>query len=214
MFKNKINGVYKYFSSLDTVTKTILVINVIAYLFLVIQYGFDAIFGLNVEQLLEIGGVTGNSPLVTTLFSMFLHYSIFHFLINMVILVLLSRTINDHFSQMTYLIVYSLAGIIGNLVSQDFTPKVVSIGASGGIYGLVGLLLISAIFKKKYPQLNDMFMFIFVTAIIFVIGTFFSEISNVTTHIIGLLIGGGSALLIQNFKLEVYKGTEDENNVS
>ncbi|HDF6048345.1 TPA: rhomboid family intramembrane serine protease [Staphylococcus aureus] len=214
MFKNKINGVHRYFSSLDTVTKTILVINVIAYLFLVIQYGFDAIFGLNVEQLLEIGGVTGNSPLVTTLFSMFLHYSIFHFLINMVILVLLSRTINDHFSQMTYFIVYLLSGIIGNLVSQDFTPKVVSIGASGGIYGLVGLLLISAIFKKKYPQLNDMFMFIFVTAIIFVVGTFFSEISNVTAHIIGLVIGGGSALLIQNFKLEVYKETEDENNVS
>lgn len=203
--KSKLKSIYQFFASLDTVTKTLLWINLIAYIFVVIQYGMDAIWGLNVEQLLTIGGVTGDSPLVSVLISMFLHYSLLHFVINTAILVLLSRTVNANFSPMEYLLVYLLAGIVGNLIAQDFIPKVVSVGASGGIYGLIGLLLISALFKKKFPELNAMFMFIFITAIVFIVGTFFSAISNVTSHIIGLLIGSGSAFLIQNFKLEVYR---------
>ncbi|NMK79556.1 rhomboid family intramembrane serine protease, partial [Staphylococcus capitis] len=109
--KSKLKSIYQFFASLDTVTKTLLWINLIAYIFVVIQYGMDAIWGLDVEQLLTIGGVTGDSPLVSVLISMFLHYSLLHFVINMAILVLLSRTVSANFSPMEYLLVYLLAGI-------------------------------------------------------------------------------------------------------
>ena len=136
--KKKPSAFNKYFTSLDTVTKVIVSLNVIAYLLLVINYKFEAVFGLNVEQLLNVGGVTGDSPLTTVLFSMFAHYSLLHFVINMAVLVLLSRTINANFSQTTYLYVYLLSGIIGNLITREFSPNIVSVGASGGVYGLVG----------------------------------------------------------------------------
>ncbi|PTK44903.1 hypothetical protein BUZ69_12535 [Staphylococcus saprophyticus] len=195
----------KYFTSLDTVTKVIVSLNVIAYLLLVINYKFEAVFGLNVEQLLNVGGVTGDSPLTTVLFSMFAHYSLLHFVINMAVLVLLSRTINANFSQTAYLYVYLLSGIIGNLITREFSPNIVSVGASGGVYGLVGLLLVCALFKRKYPDLNEMFMFIFITAIVFIVGTFFSPMANLTSHIVGFVIGGISGLIIQNFKMEVIR---------
>ncbi|MGP5096129.1 rhomboid family intramembrane serine protease [Staphylococcus equorum] len=195
----------QFFTSLDTVTKVILTLNVIAFLLLFFNYQFDAIIGLNVEQLLNVGGVTGESPLITILFSMFAHHSLIHFLVNMVVLVLLSRTIHANFSPMTYLSVYLLAGMIGNLITRDFNPNIVSVGASGGIYGLVGLLLICALSKRKYPDLNEMFMFIFITAIIFVVGTFLSPMANLLTHIIGFAVGCISGFIAQIFKLEVIR---------
>ncbi|OEK58859.1 rhomboid family intramembrane serine protease [Staphylococcus equorum] len=194
-----------FFTSLDTVTKVLLSLNVIAYLLLIFNYKFDAIIGLNVEQLLNVGGVTGESPLNTILFSMFAHHSLLHFLINMVVLVLLSRTIHANFSPMTYLSVFLLSGMIGNIITRDFNPNIVSVGASGGIYGLVGLLLICALSKRKYPDLNDMFMFIFITAIIFVVGTFLSPMANLTTHIVGFAVGCISGFIAQIFKLEVIR---------
>lgn len=195
----------QFFSSLDIVTKTLLTLNTIVYLLLICNYKIDAILGLNVEQLLNIGGVTGSSPLSTILFAMFAHYSLIHFLVNMVILVLLSRTIKANFTPMTYLYVYLLSGVIGNLITRDFNPNVVSIGASGGIFGLVGITLICALSKRKYPDLNEMFMFIFITAIVFVVGTFFSPMANLTTHIVGFVIGCISGVIAIIFKLEVIR---------
>lgn len=195
----------RFFTSLDTVTKTLLSLNIIAYILIVSNYGLDAIRGLNVEQLLNIGGVSGGSPFITILLSMFLHYSFLHIIVNMGVLVLLSRTINDNFSQMAYLFVFLISGIIGNFIAQDYTPNIVSVGASGGIYGLIGLLLVSALFKKKYPDLYSIFFLIFITAVVFVIGTFFSPMANLTTHIIGIIVGCGSAFLLQNFKMEVIR---------
>jgi len=194
-----------FFTSLDSVTKVLVSLNFIAYILIVFNYQLNAIFGLNVEQLLNIGGVTGDSPLNTVLIAMFAHYSLMHFVINMGVLVLLSRTIHANFSPMTYLFVFLLAGIIGNLITRDFNPNIVSVGASGGIYGLVGLLLICSLSKRKYPDLNEMFMFIFITAIVFVVGTFFSPMANLTTHIIGFVIGCVSGIITQIFKLEVIR---------
>ena len=202
---NKESSFIHFFTSLDTVTKVLLSLNLIAYVLVVIDYGFDAIFGLDVEQLLNIGGVTGESPLITLLFSMFVHYSLMHFLVNMVILILLSRTVQSNFTPMTYLCVYLLSGMIGNLITREFNPNVVSLGASGCIYGLIGLLLICSLSKRKYPYLNDMFMFIFVTAVVFVVSTFFSPMTNQISHIVGLVIGGISGVIALIFKLEVIR---------
>jgi len=203
--EKKHSSFIRFFTSLDSVTKVLVSLNVVAYLLIIFNYQMNAIFGLNVEQLLNIGGVTGDSPLITVLLAMFAHYSLIHFVINMAVLILLSRTIHANFSPMTYLIVFLLSGIIGNVITRDFNPNIVSVGASGGVYGLVGLLLICALSKRKYPDLHEMFMFIFITAIVFVIGTFFSPMANLTTHIVGFIIGCASGLIIQIFKLEVIR---------
>lgn len=205
MNNQKKSPIIQYFVSLDTVTKTLLSINVIAYILMLFSYSTDGVFGLNVEQLLTIGGTTGDSPTSNLLISMFLHFSFIHLAVNMIVLVFLSRIISDNFSPMAYLYTYLLSGIVGNIVAKDYIPNVVSVGASGGIYGLIGLLLISALFKKKYPDINEMFLFIFVTAIVFVFGTLFSEMANITAHIVGLLVGCLVATILQFFKLEVYR---------
>ncbi|MDK7284279.1 rhomboid family intramembrane serine protease [Staphylococcus pettenkoferi] len=208
--KKKQPAFIRFFTSLDTVTKVLVSLNVIAYILLLVDYKSSAIVGLNVEQLVNIGGITGDSPLITILLSMFAHYSLLHFVINMAVLILLSRTISANFHQSTYLYVYLLSGLGGNFITKLFTPDIVSIGASGSIYGLIGLLLICALFKRKYPDLNGMFMFIFVTAIVFIVGTFFSPMANLTSHIAGFVIGVIGGLIAQFFKLEVIR----ENNAN
>lgn len=87
MNNQKKSPIIQYFVSLDTVTKTLLSINVIAYILMLFSYSTDAVFGLNVEQLLTIGGTTGDSPTSNLLISMFLHFSFIHLAVNMIVLV-------------------------------------------------------------------------------------------------------------------------------
>ena len=79
--------------------------------------------------------------------SMFLHFSVEHLLFNMLMLALLGRELEPVKGYIRYLITYFVSGIGGNIVSMGMilmtTParNVVSAGASGAIFGLVGATL-------------------------------------------------------------------------
>ncbi|MCO4327905.1 rhomboid family intramembrane serine protease [Staphylococcus agnetis] len=208
MEKQQSSSFIRFFTTLDAVTKVLLVINVIAYLLILIEFKKEAIFGLDIEHIIQVGGVSGESNWTTILISMFIHYNLMHVMVNMAILVMLSRMITHYFSPMTYLGVYLFSGIIGNIITKDFAPNIVSLGASGGIYGLIGLLLLSALIKKKYPDLNDMFLIILVMAITFVVLSFLSPISNNISHIAGMSVGVVLGLFIQIFKCEVIRESD------
>lgn len=204
--KNKLsNSRGSFFTSLDGVTKTLLSINVLAYILTIIEYPASIFKGLNIEQLLNIGAVTESSALTTIFISLFLHYNLMHFIINMAVLALLSHTVSDNFSPMSYLSVYLLSGVAGNIITILFAPNVVAVGASGCIFGLVGMLLICSLQKNKFPKLNDLFMWIFITALVFFIATFFSNMTNGISHITGMVTGGIIGYAISIFKIEVFR---------
>ncbi len=81
--------------------------------------------------------------------AMFLHFDIGHLANNMVMLVAVGRYVEKEMDTIKFMIVYIISGLIGNVLSilgDIYSGKyVVSAGASGAVFGLVGALLAMAI---------------------------------------------------------------------
>jgi len=101
-------------------------------------------FGYNTELLVLLGANFG--PLVKSgeiyrlVACMFLHAGIMHFGFNMYSLFIVGPRVEDFFGKWKFLLIYFLSGICGSLLSVGMNANVVSIGASGAIFGLFGAL--------------------------------------------------------------------------
>ena len=84
---------------------------------------------------------------------MFLHFDMNHLLSNMMSLFFLGNEVEKQYGKVRFVIIYFLSGIIGSLISVCYYnyigDSVVSAGASGAIYGLMGAVLVNIIQNKK-----------------------------------------------------------------
>jgi membrane associated rhomboid family serine protease/Flp pilus assembly protein TadD len=74
---------------------------------------------------------------------MFLHSGIWHIVFNMWCLWDLGALCEQLYGRWTYLCIYLITGIAGGLASVAWNPGVLSVGASGAIFGLAGALAAS-----------------------------------------------------------------------
>ena len=80
--------------------------------------------------------------LIRLVSSVFLHAGILHLLCNMYSLYIIGPQLESFFGKTKFIIIYIVSGIVGNLLSLAFLQdNVVSVGASGAIFGLLGALL-------------------------------------------------------------------------
>lgn len=91
--------------------------------------------------------------------SMFLHFGIDHLLNNMLVLAVMGKYLERHVGKGKYLFIYLIAGLVGNIVSlylniYQHTLNVVSAGASGAIFGVIGAILCIVI--KNYGRIEDL----------------------------------------------------------
>ncbi len=74
---------------------------------------------------------------------MFLHRGFFHIAMNMWCLWNLGTLCESLYGRWTYAAVYLITGVAGGLASVAWNPGVLSVGASGAIFGLTGALIAS-----------------------------------------------------------------------
>ncbi|WP_455364018.1 rhomboid family intramembrane serine protease [[Eubacterium] cellulosolvens] len=74
--------------------------------------------------------------------SLFVHANILHLLGNLFFLLIFGLRSEDLFNNKTYLMVYFSSGLVGNLLTLLGDPYLISIGASGAIFGLFGASVI------------------------------------------------------------------------
>lgn len=91
--------------------------------------------------------------------SMFLHFGIDHLINNMLVLAVMGHYLEKQIGKGKYLFLYLGAGIIGNLVSlymsiYQHSIDVVSAGASGAIFGVVGGIL--CVILKNHGRIEDL----------------------------------------------------------
>ncbi|MEE9379086.1 MAG: rhomboid family intramembrane serine protease [Candidatus Lokiarchaeia archaeon] len=118
--------------------------------------------------------------------SMFLHGDPIHLLSNMFALLLFGATVenNKSISKTQFLIIYFVSGLIGNLFSLIFLPlDAISLGASGAIFGLIGVVF--TIIATDDRSL----LFFALFYLVFFIATSFMPGINFWAHIFGLLGG-------------------------
>ncbi|MDB5338990.1 MAG: hypothetical protein JWN70_4609 [Planctomycetaceae bacterium] len=122
------------------VTPTLLVVNV-AYFIVMVSQGVDFLQP-EVPQLLEWGAnyapLTWNGQPWRLLSSFFIHFGILHLAVNMWSLWSVGRMLERMVGNIGYLIIYFASGIAGSVASLWWNGDVVSAGASGAIFGLLG----------------------------------------------------------------------------
>jgi len=121
--------------------------------------------------------------------SMFLHAGLLHLLCNMYSLYVIGPQLESFFGKTKFIIIYLISGIIGNLLSLAFLQdNIVSVGASGAIFGLLGALLYFGYHYRVYLSTVIKSQIIPLILLNLSIGFFASGINNFA-HI-GGLIGG------------------------
>ena len=123
---------------------------------------------------------------------LFLHFGIEHMLNNMVMLGALGWNLEPETGKVRFLIVYFVSGIAGNILSfwYDVTvgKEIVSAGASGAVFGLMGALLFVVISNRgKLGRLSGRGMLVMVVLSLY-FGLTSSGVDNLA-HIGGLVSG-------------------------
>ena len=128
----------KIFSSKKPII-TYILIALCIIMFIVSGFGYKTdtlvLFGANYGPLVKHGEIY---RLITC---MFLHAGIVHLGLNMYSLFIVGPRLEDFFGKWKYLLIYLISGISASLLSIGLNGDVVSVGASGAIFGLFGALL-------------------------------------------------------------------------
>lgn len=121
----------------------------------------------------------------------FLHSQsfIFHIIMNSYILYALGPNVEQAFGSVRFAVMYLVAGFMGNVVSFVMPPDVGSLGASGAVFGIAGVLLVY-LFRRRRSAFVAQYLrsILFFIGINLAIGFLFRGIDN-WAHIGGLLAG-------------------------
>ena len=113
---------------------------------------------------------------------------ILHLVSNLIALVIISPFIERIFGTIKFVLLFNLCGIFGSLVTLIFTSNLTSSGASGAVFGLLGVYI--ALMVKQHPLLTkDVSYSIIGIIVINIITTFLIPGISITAHIGGLLAG-------------------------
>lgn len=170
-------------------TRILMIISVIVFLAMTVTGGSESI-----ENLIRFNAMS--KPLVYSgqwwrlFFAIFIHIGIFHLLMNMYFLNSVGPLFERLYGSRNFLIIYILAGIVGNLFSYAFgSPNSVSAGASTSLYGLFGLA-VGIMLNYRNDEILRSFGSSFISIIVInVIYSFMMPSVGVLGHL-GGLIGG------------------------
>ena len=120
--------------------------------------------------------------------SAFLHADLLHILFNMYALYSLGKIVEIELGGIRYLIIYFFSAITAGLLSFYMTPNI-TVGASGAIFGLLGAILVMALFGKSKALKGMVRSILFILGLNLFIG--FAGSSNIDNfgHVGGLLGG-------------------------
>lgn len=125
---------------------TYFIIGVCVVMFLITCVLNGDFVDISPSLLVRIGGNLGmytkNGEYYRLFTCMFLHAGILHIACNMYSLYVIGPQIESFYGKYKFLFIYIVSGICGSILSLAFSPgNVVSVGASGAIFGLLGSIL-------------------------------------------------------------------------
>jgi len=101
-------------------------------------------FGANVDTL------TTSGDYYRLFTCIFLHIGFTHIILNMYSLYIIGPQIESFFGKLKFIFIYLFSGISGSILSIAFSHNVVSAGASGAIFGLLGSMVYFGYYYRAY----------------------------------------------------------------
>lgn len=183
---------------------TYILLGIISVIFILMY-----IFGngsTDIKTLYNFGGLVKDGNYLRLIISIFLHIGFIHLVMNAWALKILGEQTEKFYGHIKMVIIFLYSGIIGNLLSIILMgDNVISAGASGAIFGLMGAILYFSLNQRTYMAEALKKEILPVIIINIMLGFMISGI-NMYAHI-GGLIGG---MLISNAVGIKYKTTKFE----
>lgn len=186
----------------------LIVINILYFLFLeVMGSSEDIVFMIQHGAVYE-PLVLGYKEYYRLLTAVFMHFGIDHIANNMLILFILGDNMERALGHIKYLIFYLICGIGANIVSLAANviqgDMVVSAGASGAIFGVIGGLLYAVFINHGRLEDLSTTQLALLAACSLYFGFTSTGVDNVA-HVAGLLIGIVMAVLLYRKPKRVYE---------
>lgn len=176
------------------VTALMIGINVIVFGLMLAEHpGVDGFAAYDMEHWgAMVSGALEKGEYYRLFTSMFLHFDLKHLGNNMLVLAVIGSSTEWYMGSLSFALVYLLGGLGGNIVSELMYAydgvNVVSAGASGAVFAVVGALLCVVIFNKG--RLEN---FTTSKVIVFIVLTLYQGVSNTGVdnyaHVGGLITG-------------------------
>lgn len=196
---------FEFVTNVPVVTYTLISINILVY---VLFYLYSIKSGKDYSTLIYNYGAKVNSKILVGEFyrfltPVFLHANLTHLLVNCYSLYAVGVSVERIFGRRKFLVMYFMAGILGNIASFVFSPSW-GIGASGAIFGLLGALLYFGLMK---PTLFKMFFGNNILIMIVINLTYGFSTTGIDNYAhIGGLIGGflATGIVVKSEKTKWY----------
>lgn len=181
------------------VTIILIITNALVFLLTEVTGGTD-----NTAHMVRWGAsvpflVTGNGEWYRLFTSMFLHFGIQHLVNNMLILGVMGERLEVVAGHVRFLAVYLLSGVGGNVISLLLhtrkNEEVVSAGASGAIFGLMGAVVYIMLRNKGRMQDLSLRRMAIMIALSVYLGFADGGVDN-AAHLGGLVCGFLAAVLL------------------
>lgn len=170
--KKILSGTYKHKDDLNSflkifiprkgqfITAIILDVNILLFiLFFISSFQIDFV---NHIQLLNWGANRRfevlNGEWWRLITNIFMHGNFLHLLYNSISLFLVSILLEPILGRVKFLSYYIISGVLASLVSIIYYENTISVGASGAIFGLFGVLIYSEFLSSKKQSFNNKFI--------------------------------------------------------
>ncbi len=130
----------------------------------------------------------------------FLHASLIHLLFNMMVLFDVGPAVEEMYGPSRFLTLYLLAGICGSLASYWWRPFTFMVGASGALFGLIGVMVAYGYRHRSAmaQQIKSMYVRWAIYGLVYgLVFSFLIPIDN-AAHIGGLLAGVAFGLVVSD----------------
>lgn len=186
------------------ITKLLLLINTVVFI-LSFAMGQDEI----IRIFSNFGPAVKSGELYRLITGAFVHVDAIHFLFNMYALYIIGPQLENFFGKWKYLIIYIGSAIVGSFLSIMFNPSVVSIGASGAIFGLLGALVYFGYHYRVYLDSvikSQIIPLIFLNLLIGFMSTGIDNAAHIGGLIGGVLVSMAVGVRYKSTKAEITNG--------
>lgn len=178
---------WEKYRDLPLISGFLVLVNVIVYI--ICSFTGDRLYEMGSLGVLE---VVWNREYGRIFWSMFLHSDLNHLFNNMLILFFLGAMIEKEVGHIPYALFYFLSGVGGNLLSLLYklvaNEWAASIGASGAVFGLDGVMLALVLFSgRKIPTVTPARVLLMILFSLY--SGFTGDNIDNAAHIGGLLTG-------------------------
>jgi membrane associated rhomboid family serine protease len=125
----------------------------------------------------------------------FLHGNVMHILMNGLALWTVGNAVEEYFGRPRALVVFVVSGAAGALLAVLSDPRMFVVGASGGLFGLIGCMVAHAMRNRTSRAAREI-KARFVPWLLFGAVLSFMPGVSLAAHLGGLLAGGGFGLYL------------------